>query len=104
MQGSRKVSVLQGKEKSCYLTNCDYDLQKHHIYFGCGMRDISDKHGFWVWLIPAYHTTTDQGVHCRKGHGLDMRLKRECQAAFEKDHTREEFMAIVGRNYLEWEE
>ncbi|WP_313528742.1 hypothetical protein [Anaerotignum sp.] len=101
MKGSRKVSILQGKEKICYLTGRDYDLRKHHIYFGVGMKDISDKHGFWVYLIPEHHNASNEAVHCKNGHKLDLRLKRECQAAFEKDHTREEFMKIVGRNYLD---
>lgn len=104
MQGSRTVSVLQGKEKCCYITGSDWNLHKHHIYFGSCMRDISDKHGFWVWLVPEYHNTSDEGVHCKNGHALNMRLKQECQDAFEKEHSREEFMKIVGRNYLELEE
>ncbi|WP_418205773.1 hypothetical protein [Anaerotignum faecicola] len=29
-----------------------------------------------------------------------MRLKQDCQRKFEETHTREEFMAIIGRNYL----
>lgn len=40
------------------------------------------------------------GVHGRDGHKVDLRLKQDCQRKFEETHTREEFMAIIGRNYL----
>ena len=42
---------------------------------------------------------SDAGVHFNKA--LDIRLKQICQAEFEKTHSREEFMHIFGRNYLE---
>lgn len=39
-------------------------------------------------------------MHGRDGHTLDLRLKQDCQRRFEETHSREEFMAIIGRNYL----
>jgi len=104
MQGARKgshnYSILQGKSKRCYFTDTETGpLERHHIYFGAGMRQISDKHGFWVWLKPEWHRGTS-GVHGRDGHKVDLRLKQDCQRKFEETHTREEFMAIIGRNYL----
>lgn len=101
-KGSHNFSVLQGKSKRCYFTDAETGaLEKHHIYFGSGLRQISDKHGFWVWLKPEWHRGT-QGVHGRDGHKIDLTLKRDCQRRFEQTHSREEFMAIVGRNYLDW--
>lgn len=104
MQGARKgshnYSILQGKSKRCYFTDTETGpLERHRIYFGAGMRQISDKHGFWVWLKPEWHRGTS-GVHGRDGHKVDLRLKQDCQRKFEETHTREEFMAIIGRNYL----
>ena len=100
MRGSHKVSVLQGTERRCYITGRSDRLHKHHIYFGHVNRAISDKHGFWVWLIPELHNTSDDGIH--KGNiELDRRLKEECQAAYEASgHTREEFRALIGKSYL----
>lgn len=100
MKGSPTVSVLQGTEKKCYLTGREYGLQKHHIYFGTGKREISDENGFWVWLIPELHVTTDEGVN-NGNYELDRMLKEECQRAFEADgHTREEFRRLIGKSYL----
>ena len=99
MKGSHSVSVLQGKIKECYITGREYGLHKHHIYEGPN-RKISDKCGFWVWLIPEYHNMSDAGVHFNKE--LDTKLKQDCQRQFEADgHTREEFMSLIGKNYLE---
>lgn len=93
MQGARKgshnYSILQGKSKRCYFTDTETGpLERHHIYFGAGMRQISDKHGFWVWLKPEWHRGT-QGVHGRDGHKIDLRLKQDCQRKFEETHTRQ---------------
>lgn len=102
-KGSHNFSVLQGKGKYCYFTGDEKGpLERHHIYYGSGMRQISDKHGFWVWLKPEWHRGT-HGVHGRDGHKVDLTLKQDCQRRFEETHTREEFMQIIGRNYLEEE-
>lgn len=100
MKGSHKVSILQGTEKQCNITGDTYNLHKHHIYYGTGLRAISDKHGFWVWLRGDLHNQSDEGVHGKNGHTLSLMLKQDCQRAFEKDHTREEFRAIIGKSYL----
>lgn len=72
-KGSHTSSILTGKDKRCYLTGETRGLEKHR---GTG------------------------GVHGRDGHALDLRLKQDCQRRFEEAHSREEFMAIIGRNYL----
>lgn len=84
-------------EKKCYITGRTYPLHKHHIW-GAARRKISEEHGFTVWLIPELHNMSDAGVHFNKQ--LDLRLKRECQAKFEETHTRAEFMALIGKNYI----
>lgn len=97
------VSLLQGKEKFCYVTGAVRGLEKHHIFFGTGLRRISDRYGFWVYLTAEKHRGT-AGVHGRDGHALDLRLKQDCQRRFEQTHSRAEFMQIIGRNYLDAEE
>ena len=101
MKGSHNVSILQGKIKKCYITGTEYNLHKHHIYFGTGKRAISDKYGFWVWLTGELHNQSELGVHGKDGHDLDIKLKQDCQRAFEKNHSREEFIGLIGRNYIE---
>ena len=88
-------SILQSR-RECYLTRCTENLHKHHIFFG-PLRDIAEKNGFWVWLRADLHNGR-YGVHFNRE--LDLRLKRECQARYEETHAREEFMKLIGRNYL----
>ena len=99
MEGSKTYSVLQGYDKKCYMTDREYGLHKHHIYYGRKNREVSDKNGFWVWLIPEYHNTSELGVH-KGNHELDLALKEVCQSAYEETHTREEFRTLIGKSYL----
>lgn len=90
-------SILQDN-KECYVTGVTRYLHKHHIYGGAN-RSISEKNGFYVYLTPHWHNMSDKGVHFNKE--LDLRLKTECQRKYEETHTRAEFMALTGRNYLD---
>lgn len=93
-------SILQDR-KECYITRRPYPLEEHHIYYGHGKREISEKHGFKVWLTPELHRFSNESVHLDPDRKLDLRLKRECQAKFEETHSRAEFMALIGHNYLD---
>ena len=93
-------SILQ-TEKVCYITGQTNNLHVHHIYFGNPNRRISEENGFWVYLCGRLHNQSADGVHGKNGHELDMMLKRHCQMAYEKEHSREEFIALIGRNYLD---
>lgn len=103
-KGSHSNSILTGKAKYCYVTGRTEGLDKHHIYHGPGLRDISDKHGFWVYLWQPLHLAGMGGLHKFPNTGLDLELKQACQRRFEETGTREEFMAIIGKNYLDDEE
>ena len=89
-------SLLQA-EKECYITGSTEGLHKHHIFFGPN-RQNSEKYGCWVYLRADWHNMSDRGVHFNKE--LDLKLKREAQAAFEKKYDHEKFMEVFGRNYL----
>lgn len=91
-------SILQD-EKECWYCGSKHWLHKHHVCFGKN-RQASEKHGFTVWLCEAHHTGPC-GVHSAGGSFLDKRLKIECQRKFEETHSRQEWMEIIGRNYLD---
>lgn len=93
-------SILQST-RECYISGKAGCLHRHHIYGGPN-RKISEANGFWVWLAPEWHNLSDAGVHMDRS--LDLLLKRDCQEKFEQTHSREEFMALIGRNYLEDDE
>ena len=85
--------------KECYITQSTSGLHKHHI-FGSANRKKSEKYGLWVWLRADWHNMSDYGVHFNKE--LSYRIKREAQAAAMQKYgwTKEQFIAIFGRNYL----
>lgn len=72
-------------------------LQKHHVFMGPNRR-ISEEQGFYVWLCPECHIFNSHAVH--KDNEACRKLQREAQQAYERDHTREEFMSLIGRSYL----
>lgn len=102
-----KKSILQDHDGGCYL--CEKqgvfrtykNLHKHHIYGGPN-RHISEREGFFVWLCPHHHTGDAEGSHAAVhfNHENAQILHEDCQREYEKTHTREEFMQLIGRNYL----
>lgn len=93
----KNKSILQ-KGKYCFICGSEHDLELHHVYFGTGLRKISDKNGFVMYLCRDHHKG-DESPHMKRG--IDLQFKRMCQSRYEQKHTREEFMQLIGRNYLE---
>ncbi len=91
-------SILTDKKK-CYVCGSENNLHCHHIYMGAN-RSISEGNGFKVYLCGYHHNQSNDGVHGKHGHELDMWLKQECQRRFEETHSREEFVKLIGRSYL----
>lgn len=97
--GKREIkSVLKTRPGICYICRRRGDTALHHCFFGAANRWMSDENGFVVFLCPSCHTESPTSAH--KCRDTDLYLKRRCQAAYEKNHTRDEFMRLVGRNYL----
>ena len=90
-------SIVQEK-KECIFCKTTQDLEYHHIYFGRN-RKVSDENGFTVWLCRYHHRDSRLSAH--QDRKTDLILKRLCQAMFELEHSREDFMKLIGRNYLE---
>ena len=90
-------SVLQIK-KECFLCHTTNWLENHHC-FGSANKKSSEKYGLVVWLCHYCHNEPPHGVH----HNAEnmRKLRAIAQAKFEETHTREEFMSIFGRNYLD---
>lgn len=92
-------SILQNRKES-FLSGATYNLEEHHIFFGTANRKISEKYGLKVWLTTEEHRGT-YGVHGKYGKLLDKQLKKVAQKKFEETHTREEFIKLIGKNYLD---
>lgn len=103
-----KPSILQVKDGSCYLCMMEGNyrkyaiVHKHHIFSGTANRTISEAEGFICYLCPDHHEFSSAAVH-RNAENM-IRLRRIAQREYEKTHTREEFMDLIGRNYLQEDE
>lgn len=93
-------SILRQDMDTCYLCGSCGWLETHHIFGGNPNRKISDKHGFTVRLCPRCHRAGRDSVHNARNQGKDLFLKQTCQRAYEEAHTREEFIALIGKSYL----
>lgn len=89
-------SIIQ-TERKCIVCGSTRGTEVHHLYFGVPGRKNSERYGLKVCLCREHHTG-NSGVH--QNRELDLKLKRIGQAAFEEQHSRDEFMKIFGRNYL----
>lgn len=96
-------SIMQ-TGKYCYLCSLyenTYNpgpLEEHHAVFGPGRRYISERLGLKVYLCPLHHRISKRSAH--KSAETALLLKQKAQEAFEKQHTHEEWMEIIGKNYI----
>lgn len=88
----QRKSILTENLSKCYLCYMHAD-DMHEIYAGSNRR-TSMLNDFCVPLCRTHHRL----VQTNKMYG-DI-LKRECQAKFEETHSRQEFLNIIGKNYL----
>lgn len=101
-----KESILQKKDGHCYLCMMGGDFgirwtEEHHI-FGGPRRRISEAEGLKVYLCPEHHRTGPAAVH--RNAETRKKLQEIAQAQWEKDHSREEWMRMMGKNYREDED
>lgn len=90
---------IVSNEKRCIFCDTTVDLHRHHIFFGNGRRELSEKYGCWAFVCAKHHNMSNMSVHRNKT--FDLSLKELCQAEWEKYYgSREEFIRIFGRNYL----
>ena len=88
-----RYSILTDDFEHCFVCKKS-PVDIHEIYGGCN-RKISMQNGFCVPLCREHHRlVTDYPLNNRYFQEL-------CQNKFEETHTREEFMDLICRNYLE---
>ena len=86
-------------EKECVVCKTTRNLHKHHIFYGTGLRSMSEHFGCWCYLCATHHNMSDHGVHFNKE--LDNNLKILCQQKWEEKYgNREEFIQTFGRSYI----
>lgn len=79
--------------KRCALCGKMSNLEKHHLLCG-SQRKAADKYKLVVYLCHDCH----RQVHDEPE--LMAESRKEGQRRFEKNHSRDEFVKIFGKNYL----
>lgn len=104
-------SIMQPDRNMCYLCALmendfrDKWTEEHHIFYGSANRSLSETYGLKVYLCISHHryatANNPEAIHGNPvSSETDLLLKRMAQRKFERNHTREEFVKIFGRNYL----
>lgn len=95
----RLTSVFTDDMDSCIFTGCT-NVERHHI-FGASNRVHSEQYGFVVPLRPDLHPNGSQS-NMKYSKAIDTHLKQMAQEYYEAHYgSREKFMQIFGRNYLD---
>ena len=74
-------------------------LEEHHIFDGNPGRRISEENGFKVKLCVGHHRIGEKAVH--KDIVMMRLLQQDAKREYEKTHTREQWMKLMGRNYID---
>lgn len=98
-------SILQEEsDHRCFLCMLEGNYQeypmvhRHHVFYGNPRKQRSEEYGLTVKLCVRHHEFNKDAVHGNQEN--NERLKRIAQEAFEKTHTRSEFINIFGKSYL----
>ena len=92
-------SILQ-TERKCWVCREYYNLhtvrglEEHHILYGRGRRELSEREGLKVWLCHNHHNEPPLGVHynpCSRRV-----LERAAQFAFDNLHGPGSFAKVFG--------
>ena len=87
-----RFSILTNDMEHCYICQSPF-VEIHEIYGGKN-RKVSMQNGLCVPLCHKHHeyvTLNADGSNY---------LKQKCQKVFEETHSREEFMKLIGRNFI----
>ena len=90
-------SIIQTDGKGCYLCGKTVGLECHHVFGGVANRKLSTRLGLTVMLCHECHTGKNGAQYDPVKNRM---LKADAQFAFERTHTRSEWMRLIGKNYL----
>ena len=84
-----RYSIFTSKLNVCYYCGMRRPVEIHEVYGGSN-RQRSMKYGLCVPLCRI----------CHSNEKIIMDLRKWCQREYEKTHSRDEFISLIGKNYL----
>lgn len=103
-------SIIQPEKDCCFLCgrneNAEYfGLDEHHVFGGNANRKISEKYGLKVYLChDRCHETGKYSVHKNAEVANALKAKVQKKAMEHYGWSIEDFIRIIGKNYVEVEE
>jgi hypothetical protein len=88
-----RYSILTNDMEHCFICKSPF-VDIHEIYGGSN-RKVSMANGFCLPLCREHHKTATLDS------SANTFLKVKCQKEYEKTHSREEWLKLIGRNYLD---
>lgn len=88
----KRYSILTDDMNKCFF--CDNPKDDIHEIYPGSKRIISMKNGFCVPFCRKCHDET------QNNRMKMLFLQQKCQKKYESDHSREDFINLVGKNYL----
>lgn len=92
-------SIVQ-QHKRCYICRAQQCLELHHVYFGFGLRELSDQYGLTVWLCHECHNEPPNGVHQNKEIRRALQARVQAIAMKHYKWSIEDFIRLFRKNYL----
>lgn len=92
----KRYSILDNLDK-CFFCGRPAECI-HEVFFGTANRRISIENGFCAGLCHKEHNLSSKSVH--NNREMDLALKRAYQKKYEENHTRADFIALIGKSYL----
>lgn len=89
---NNRYSIITDDMEHCLLCGAT-DPDIHEIYGGSN-RKISMENGFCIPLCRWHHTQIT--IHPQ----LNKTFQISCQRIYEQTHTKEEFIKLIGKNYI----
>ena len=74
------------------------EVVRHEVFHGFGRREKSKKYGLWVTVCPTCHQFIHS--HPRNDRVLELHQQGQHQAMEKYGWTTEEWISIMGKNYL----
>ena len=88
-----RYSILTNDLDHCYI--CGKSPVDIHEIYGGANRKVSMENGFCMPLCRKHHEIATNSTT------VSLAFKQTCQQTFEIEHSREEFMNLIGKNYRE---
>ena len=89
-----RYSILTNNLDYCFVKGCRNKADDVHEVYAGAKRKISMKNGFCIPLCRKHHS------EIQNDESKMLIYKKMCQEKYEENHSREEFIKLIRRNYL----